>query len=429
MPEDSYGEPDYGRVMRHFRKHVKRWSAERLALLYSEMLEEASTEDMSSEELITARWIQRMEQRNEVPRDPKRRWILATLLGIPPALLGLQALAPLLEIDNIFALNALKEDKIDVLEYRAYLSAYWQHDYVGSKQHFLHETQMRIQHLTEHILYYKTEPQEEIARLLCEYHMAFAWCIAHDYGLFTMALRHLDQAIRLSDEKGYLDLSTALRYRRGGVIFTLAEAAAATDSLQRATTYFAQAIADFDLACNSLKRVAPELRGAVLLAAGHTRAYITQDQADLGHALALIDKSEQFINQGNDAYFVGFNEERYSLDRGRALIASPIRQLRSPQKIIDQCSSFAPDISQKPRHYSNNLVIQARAYLDLDYYPIAVAYAEEALQALQGITSQVNIARIAHLYGRLKASSYGNSREVAQLGVALLKKQHPSLFQ
>ena len=42
--------------------------------------------------MITVRWVQRVEKENKVPVDLKRRWIIATLLSIPPASFGLQAL-------------------------------------------------------------------------------------------------------------------------------------------------------------------------------------------------------------------------------------------------------------------------------------------------------------------------------------------------
>src|SRR5579883_2560887 len=83
------GWPNAGEVIRHYRRKRK-MSAERLAKLYREEL--TKREGHAPKTSLTARWILKMEQKNQIPADLTRRRILAEILDIPPLLLGLASL-------------------------------------------------------------------------------------------------------------------------------------------------------------------------------------------------------------------------------------------------------------------------------------------------------------------------------------------------
>src|SRR6266516_2837255 len=75
------GWPHAGQVIRHYRRKQK-MSAEELASHYGKAINAQ----------VTARWILKMEQQNQVPVDISRRRILTNILHIPPVLLGLASL-------------------------------------------------------------------------------------------------------------------------------------------------------------------------------------------------------------------------------------------------------------------------------------------------------------------------------------------------
>ncbi len=75
------------------------------------------------------------------------------------------------------------------------------------------------------------------------------------------------------------------------------------------------------------------------------------------------------------------------------------------------------------------MITEASAHLEKKWYPTVTQTANEALIQLKTLQSSLNIARLANIHQCLQASDYGNSREVAELGVGLLKVQYPYLFQ
>jgi hypothetical protein len=59
---------------------------------------------------------------------------------------------------------------------------------------------------------------------------------------------------------------------------------------------------------------------------------------------------------------------------------------------------------------------------------VAASCTLEALLLAKEIHSTVNIARVVKIHNDLKASDYGNSMEVAELGIELMHAQYPHLF-
>src|SRR5438552_18440606 len=69
------GWPDFGQVMRYFRKKAK-LSAKAFSAIYGK-----ATSDGNA---VSERWILEMELNNRVPVDINRRKLIARLLNIPP---------------------------------------------------------------------------------------------------------------------------------------------------------------------------------------------------------------------------------------------------------------------------------------------------------------------------------------------------------
>lgn len=96
------------------------------------------------------------------------------------------------------------------------------------------------------------------------------------------------------------------------------------------------------------------------------------------------------------------------------MLSSPLSSLRFPDSALDELAYAAgPAITCRSAY---NTILQARAYTEKGFYPIAASLAEDTLPLVKSIQSGVNIARIASLHTQLKASSYGNSPDVARLG-------------
>ncbi len=86
----------------------KKWTAEQLGKLYGEALRGKA---------VQAEAIERMETTDDVPMNPKRRYVLAKLLDIPLGLLSLEYL----ERNTAFAEPKDPKKPLDVQEYETAL--------------------------------------------------------------------------------------------------------------------------------------------------------------------------------------------------------------------------------------------------------------------------------------------------------------------
>src|SRR5579883_2943498 len=126
------GWPNTGEVIRHYRR-LRKMSAETLARRYGEEL--ATYCGYADGTKITARWILKMEQKNQIPTDIVRRRILAKILDIPPLLLGLASL------EAVVSQNAhrqfpsvLTSTSLDVERYNKEARMFWQLHYAQTAQ-------------------------------------------------------------------------------------------------------------------------------------------------------------------------------------------------------------------------------------------------------------------------------------------------------
>jgi transcriptional regulator with XRE-family HTH domain len=99
----------------------------------------------------SARWVQAMEHDNTVPESISRRRALATILGIPPILLGLASIengaaTPEHKI-NTEAPRKLSIDTATLSQYNEILHLYWELDYNGTAQESIKDIEHWIRHL------------------------------------------------------------------------------------------------------------------------------------------------------------------------------------------------------------------------------------------------------------------------------------------
>ncbi len=169
---------------------------------------------------------------------------------------------------------------------------------------------------------------------------------------------------------------------------------------------------------------------------GITQSHLAQDNQDLTEALASIDKAEMLIGQEGseeNKYFImdttKFGEDEYLIDRASTLLGASTKKLRNPDKVITQLAFARKNTNSNLARRNTFIDIQsAKAYFDKGEYPMATKLALDAIAVVRVIESWVNIARVSRLYGILKESSYGGSFEVAQLGVELMRLEHPNIF-
>lgn len=177
------------------------WSADQAASIYGQAVKGTP---------ITRKAYLRMEE-GYLPKDPRRRWILARMLGIAPVVLGLST--P--ESAKYISYSPSKRAKpVDMSEYRAALLSYWKHGSSGSVQGALKDITRRIYALHDTIPYVSPNQKDPLKRLLCGYQMRGAEFV-RELGYDAKALDHLNKAVILAHEEEFLDLEAAALYRRG----------------------------------------------------------------------------------------------------------------------------------------------------------------------------------------------------------------------
>jgi tetratricopeptide (TPR) repeat protein len=406
LAPDEQGQPNYGALLRYFRKQ-RGWKVWELAWYYGLALR---AEGFDQEEIKSV-------------TDQRRRWMLATLLDIPPFLFGLETLP---STPSVFLW-----EPVDVTEYRAALEHYCRLIHLGAVQQAVWDIHQRINDLN-HASRLATSPGEkgEMLTLLCEYYL-LAGDVAHGRLRFDEAIALLSGAITIAREQRCYDLWAYALRQRGGVYLDKGEITAMRDGFTAAQADFDAAKRDLDEASSLEPHLSPQWYSAILLLAGSADAYFARDGQELKQALKLIDGASKQIGKPLESITTPtvLDEERYRLDRAAASSTSPWRAARLPETArqalqdAEQAATFVSKSRQADR-----AMYWAKSYLVEGFYPLAATEAEEALRVAQDIESPIYVARVEALYRGLRASPYGANPEVAELGIKLLRVQQPEMF-
>jgi tetratricopeptide (TPR) repeat protein len=389
---DEDGYPNAGQVVRHYRL-LKQWSTAELGEALGK----------------TARWVQAMEHDNMVPEAISRRRALATILGIPPVLLGLASLDGFTRIAESLqgvsqTTKAAKVDTATIEQYNGFLQLYWELDYTSTAQESMEDIAHWTRHLRTLAAQANDHQRRSIMELLCRYHQLATW-IARDRRDYAVAFAHANRAVELAKSTGNAELVAASLFRRGRT------------ALEQGTV--SVAVRDLEEALPHAQHARPQLKGLVLLAAGHAFAHLAESTSDSMRAFTLMDQAARIVRRGaleDDESYVKLNTGRYHLDRAGALIA-----MHRPTDALDELDlaerGIGPD--QTRRHAYIN-VLRANAYADLGEYSIAVSIAETALTVSRALRSRINIARLAEVHSQISKTKYGSSPQAARLGALLI---------
>ena len=141
------------------------------------------------------------------------------------------------------------------------------------------------------------------------------------------------------------------------------------------------------------------------------------------HTSDAVYKMIQTSDMTSNEHFVRFNEERFHL-----AMASTLIDINFPQSALEHLDLLLGKVKSGKRRSAYLSVLLAQAYMKRGLFPVALSCAQEGLSLAKEIHSTVNIARIAKMYDDLRASDYGNTMEVAELGIELMRAQYAYLF-
>jgi hypothetical protein len=401
------GEAHSDGFIRYWRKNVLGWqNAQILTNLYNEFIE--------ADEAVSVKWIERMEKTNKVPIDLKRRWILATLLNIPPAYFGLE-LEKILKPEELLVYAPPRSGSINLLEYQESARFFWRSINTKNPAKII-EAVSRINTLQDALLYGKSQQHQQVSQLLCTYLISCG--NVHRYqGYFKYALEYLHKALLLTKERNFDHLYTKTLYMIGFTLFNRwSQNTTNRDDLLNAIHYLSAAqerLAHTDCA----------LEGAILSDLGRALACNRQDDQDKSTAMDILDRAEKVVGRDYSEEFLRVDEEWYHIDRAEALLA-----IGWPGSTLETVESFVKGSPGERQRYLYTDLIVAEAHIAKGWVEVGVAYLEEALESLNETSSRRHLNRIIRIYGTLRTKHKGNP-EVARLGVKLLQTQHPELFK
>ncbi|QBD75253.1 hypothetical protein EPA93_04280 [Ktedonosporobacter rubrisoli] len=425
---DGHGRPNYGKLIRQGRK-LANLEQEEFAFLYGMIVRNRS---------VGKDAIRKMEEYNQVPKNPQRRSIIAALLGIPLSLLcsdeEIQALPRQFSLSTYRDSDKDLEAKIDIAEYHHTLMNYQRRHYASTAFPRLKAVQQRVSSLTE-ILHHSHPAEKAQMECLLASYLEFMGNMARDHQRFAQSIAHFDRALKgLGDD--YPALQATLLVRRGGAWNSWAHVALLRGEQDKAQSYFASSIRDHDAACALDRWLPPHVKGAAIAAQAAAHACTVNDQSELNGILRRMDQAEQLLNTpiseeslqaGGYLYLLSFDNERFYLNKATALLNSPIKALRAPTRALDALAQL-PFSSQSLRIQTTSLLLQAQSEFELGNYPFATKLAGDALELVMNVQESSELIGIDTLYRKLRGSRYGKSHEVLSLGVNLFKAQHPGLF-
>lgn len=414
MQENTAFDATLGLLLREKRLELG-WSATQTAILYGEAVRGVP---------ITRKAYLRMEE-GYLPQSPKRRLLLAAMLGLAPVALGLsENLEKVVVAPSIPASDSLKVKTLNLKEYRAALISYWKQGYTDPLAAMKNIAQ-RIQVLHNNVLYHSSSEQEEMKRLLCASHIRYGQ-IARERGFDKSAIDHFKKAIILAREEGYSELEASALHNLGTYFFDKGD-------FKSASRQFAASLR---------LKASPAIKGCTLALNGFSQGCLASSSDEIRAALDMVDASEKMLGYApepqEEISQVALTSEGFYLFKARTLIASPFKKLRAPDAaeaaISEALALMEPDMRadrNKRRlayqQLESNIVL-SQVWLDRDYYPIATTLAQDALTISEKLRSDIHLQFVEKLHASLKSSSYGSDMEVAKLGIQLARLKHIRMF-
>lgn len=411
MQENMAFDATVGRMLREKRLELG-WGATQTAILYGEAVRGVP---------ITRKAYLRMEE-GYLPQSPKRRLILAAMLGLAPVVLGLPETIVNAVVEPLSLVpRPAKAKTLDLKEHRAALLSYWKQGYNRSDPlATMKSISQRIQVLHNNVLYSSSLEQSEMKKLLCAFHIRYGH-IAREQGFDKSAVDHFGKAIVLAHEEGFTSLEASALHSYGAYFFDKGD-------FQNASRRFAASLR---------LKASPATKGCTLALNGFSQACIAASSDDIAEALTLVDKSEKMLGSQPDPQEeisqVALTPEGFYLFKARTLVASPLKKLRAPdaaeETVNEVLRLMKPDAKRLAayRKLESNIVL-SQAWLDRDYYPIATTLAQDALTISEELGSDIHLPFVERIHAGLKASSYGKDTEVAKLGIQLTKLKHIQMF-
>jgi DNA-binding XRE family transcriptional regulator len=172
---------------------------------------------------LTEKAVRDMEKRNIGLDSITRRRVLAHLLAIPPAVLGIITLEEILlqqQAATTLPLTGTQREKeatFDLAVYKNRLKTLWNRNHTGTAQDRLTQIAADMVDLTTVLPYVSRDDEKEVRTVLCRYHHLHAH-ILRDQGRYDAAIAELEKAAILAQRAEHSHLLAVTQLRIGSVL-------------------------------------------------------------------------------------------------------------------------------------------------------------------------------------------------------------------
>ena len=393
--------------------------AERFAILYAEA--------MGEEVPCSRRRIEQMEYNDDFPTNPYRRWAIASIvnMGLFFDLSTIGISAPLLEAPGLeipeLQLNAAN---FDLEDHVTFFKRSWTRGFRGTLEEAEGEIFDRMDDISMGTSYVSSKSRRQASRTLCGLHIMLAtdiYAARNDTHAMTQQTR---LAVLLARENRFPDLYAIARSQLGLFLKTQRNYPAAFENFR---------------VVKRMKNLPQQLRGTILSEAASTKARMVRTEKDKDTVKKLFDEAEGMIDKStlDDFDFLfHFDNNKYWYDRGSALIRSPVRELRDPEKALSYLPVLyraddvpAEDFQRVGHRQVSNHILQAEIAIEQGDYSHAVTLAQEALEYSERLQSKAHLKKLLRIYNLLKQSPEGESENVRLLEVRLARNLYPERFR
>ncbi len=388
-----------GKVVKCFREHMvyedqttgkqKHWTQADLAVLMG----------------LTKVQVCNMENHNDGLDSIEKRKTLATILKIPPILLGLGSLDSIVEIvtgrepQKTTPVKRTKLTKQDIQKYHDTFRVYdvlFAEGMTYTSVTAIENMTRRIQADLENV---STEDKNELLRVLWDFEVLCDKVYTSDFMNWQKAYKHIENAIEIATALNDTDLlAISLRNR-------------SIDHMRQGKMGLAKV--DIDGALLYSKGALPQTKGILYT----LNAWYQVKSGNITLAQTILDSAEKYAGVKSDVTPIKFGIGRYLLDRGESLIAQ-----KKPARALEFLDSAEQQIHFSKKRLLVYLdILRAKCYTDMKKpeYEHAVTILESAIADSKKIRVERNIRFIERLYKKLGESSYGNTPQVANLGMQL----------
>ncbi len=399
---DASNFPDPGTIIRIYRQRMN-------YIDQDGKLRKWTQADLAKRLGVSEVTVRLMETQGKGLDSIDRRRAIAEILKIPPVLLGLASLEDLLallEHNNTAKMAKASHVSMETIKlYQDTLSIYSEkHNTFTAKDSSI-DIEKWIGRIQHDLSTASQRQRADMYRVLWGFHNLAAKVYDDMYD-WVNALSHVNNAREIAMEMNSNDFLAASLYRSSQLHFSQKNPLLAKSDLTAALDY-------------AKKSTNLSLKGAVFSEAALSLALVDPDMAATTYAQRLLDEAEKYAGKHaeGDEFSLRFTTGRYLFTRGSALLA-----LKRPAVALEYLDDAEEtlDLSQKRRLAYIN-ILRAEAYMRLKRpeYDHAMALLLGALDVSKAIKSGFNIGRIRSLYKLLTMSSYGNSPQVADLGLQL----------